>query len=87
MSYDVQLTASAVRDLDRLPPRYVAVIAAFLYGPLAGNPRSVGKPLRDDLAGLHSARRGQYRVLYEILDDATVLVHRIAHRAHVYRRP
>jgi hypothetical protein len=35
-------------------------------------------------------RRGDYRIVYEILSDPaagdrTVLIHRIRHRAHVYR--
>lgn len=58
----------------------------FLFGPLAENPPRVGKPLRHELEGLHGARRGDYRVLYEILaEESVVLVHRIDHRARVYR--
>lgn len=39
-----------------------------------------------DLAGLWSARRGDYRVVYEINDDARiVVVHRVQHRRDVYR--
>jgi len=51
------------------------------------NPHRAGKPLRGELEGLHSARRGDYRVIYEILEDEqVVLIHRAAHRADVYRR-
>lgn len=57
-----------------------------MFGPLADNPHRVGKPLRDDFAGVHSARRGSYRVLYEINDaDHMVTVIRVAHRADAYR--
>jgi len=46
----------------------------------------VGKPLRDDLEGIWSARRGTYRVLYRIRDDPReVVVLRIDHRRDVYR--
>lgn len=55
----------------------------FIYGPLAENPRRVGKPLRFDLAGLYSARRGDYRILYRI--DDVVTITGIEHRADVYR--
>ena len=42
--------------------------------------------LQRELAGLHSARRGAYRVIYEIDDDQhTVIVLRIDHRSRVYR--
>lgn len=49
-------------------------------------PRRVGKALRGEFAGFLSARRGAYRVLYEIDEAAgVVVVHRIGHRADVYR--
>ncbi len=61
-------------------------VIEFMLGLLADNPRRVGKPLRADLAGLHSARVGPYRVVYEIDDAArTVDVLHIAHRADIYR--
>lgn len=86
MSWSVALSSAAVRSLDAVPPRVLPAVIEFLYGPLAQDPHRVGKPLRDDLAGLHSARRGSYRVLYEI-DDGTqvVTVIRIAHRNAAYR--
>ena len=41
--------------------------------------------MRGDLTGLHSARVGAYRVVYEISDtDLTVRVIYIDHRADVY---
>lgn len=55
----------------------------FIYGPLAENPRRVGKALRFELEGLHSARRGDYRVIYSIADVVTITA--IEHRADVYR--
>jgi len=68
----------------------VAVILAaedyeFLYGPLAEEPNRVGKPLRFQLEGCWSARRGQYRVIYSINDDEVLVrVVRLSHRADVY---
>ena len=42
--------------------------------------------LRGDLAGIYSARRGTYRVLYRINEDLhEVVVLRIDHRRDVYR--
>ena len=57
MTWAVGLSSTAIRTLD-LPPRVVPAIVEFLYGPLAGNPRRVGKPLRVDFTGLYSARVG-----------------------------
>jgi mRNA-degrading endonuclease RelE of RelBE toxin-antitoxin system len=86
--YTTRFTATARRDLDKLPPRILAAVIEFAFGDLARQPRRVGKPLGGELAGQHSARRGPYRLLYRIDDTTqTVLVHRIDHRADVYRRP
>jgi len=86
MAHTVLVDAPAQRDLNRLPPRIVAAIIEFAFGPLADNPQRVDKPLRFELTGLFSARRGPYRVLYEIDDDtSTVHVVRISSRADVYR--
>lgn len=86
MRWAVGLSSAAIRALDQLPPRVVPAIVGFMFGPLADNPHRVGKPLRDDFAGVHSARRGSYRVLYEINDaDHMVTVIRVAHRADAYR--
>lgn len=58
----------------------------FLTTALVDQPRRVGKPLRGELAGLWSARRGTYRVLYRVRDDpAEVVVVRIELRRDVYR--
>jgi mRNA interferase RelE/StbE len=49
---------------------------------LLDNPHRVGKPLRFELDGYYSARRGQYRVIYRI-DGHEVIVYviKISHRA------
>ncbi|GGF17683.1 toxin RelG [Subtercola lobariae] len=73
--------------MDRIPPRIVPAIVEFVYGDLSKFPRRVGKPLERDLAGSFSARRGPYRVLYDIDDEAnTIAILRVDHRADVYRR-
>ncbi len=69
-----------------LPEVAAAAVVEFLTGALVANPQRVGKQLRGDLAGIHSARRGTYRVLYRINDEAReVVVLRIDHRRDVYR--
>lgn len=77
---------SADRTLARLPEKPAAAIVEFMLGPLLENPRRVGHPLRSELEGLWSARRGPYRVVYEIDSVAgEIRVLRIDHRADVYR--
>ncbi len=86
--YDLQLAASAARAIQKtLPEGVAAAVIEFMTGSLIANPRKVGKPLRRELSGLYSARRGTYRIIYRI-DDAEhlVTVVRVEHRADAYRR-
>ena len=87
MGYTVRFTGTARRDLHKLPPRVLAAVIEFAFGDLVHEPRRVGKPLRRELTGLYSARRGPYRLLYRIDEDLSlVLIQRVDHRADVYRR-
>ena len=53
---------------------------------LADNP-FLGNALKGELRGLRRLRVGDYRIIYEVQDDALlVLVIRIAHRREVHRR-
>ena len=85
--YELVLTPPARRALtDQLPGAVATAVIEFITTALVDGPRRVGKPLRGDLAGVWSARRGTYRVLYRIRDDVhEVIVVRIEHRADVYR--
>lgn len=86
-SYELILAPPAVRAIQHnLPHAVAAAVIEFLTGALLDNPQRVGKPLRGDLAGIYSARRGTYRVLYRINDaHQEVVVLRIDHRRDVYR--
>jgi mRNA interferase RelE/StbE len=87
-AYDLAVTSRARRALtDQLPEAVATAAVEFLTGPLVENPHRVARPLREQLAGIHSARPGrEWRVLYEI-DDAkhTVTVLDIRTRAGAYR--
>lgn len=84
--YQVEFAGTARRDLRAVPPRIVSAIIEFAYGDLARRPRTVGEPLQRGLEGLWGARRGPYRIIYEIHDErVAVLVIHVAHRADVYR--
>ncbi len=85
--YELVLTPPARRALtDRLPEAVATAVIDFLTTALITEPRRVGKPLRGDLAGIWSARRGTYRILYRIREDPSeVVVLRIEHRRDAYR--
>ena len=85
--YQLVLTPPARRALtDGLPASIAAAAIEFLTGALIAAPQRVGKPLRFELAGIWSARRGTYRVLYRINEQAgEVVVLRVEHRRDAYR--
>lgn len=81
----VAWTATAKRDLARLPEKVATAVVEFVYGSLLDNPSRVGSELHFDLAGLHAARRGDFRVIYRVdAEDITILA--VKHRADIYRR-
>jgi mRNA interferase RelE/StbE len=86
LEYHLRVSGSARRQLERLPERVAVAIVEFITTTLVKNPARLSKPLTGELEGLRSARRGDYRVLLWIDEDAaTVVIVRVAHRADVYR--
>lgn len=84
--FAIAWTGPDQRTLRKLPEKVAAAAVEFIYGSLASNPHRVGKPLRRELAGLHSARRGEYRVIYRINAEQQVIeIAAIEHRADAYR--
>lgn len=85
-TYRVVWAPAAKRALERLPGKASFAAIEFVYGPLTTNPAQAGKPLRHEFEGMHSAHRGDFRILYRI-DAKRGLVHidTIRHRADVYR--
>lgn len=84
--YQLQIVSSARRHLiEDLPEAVAAAAFEFITGPLLESPHRVGKRLRPPLADRHSARRGTYRILYRVDDEArTVTVLAIGHRGDIY---
>jgi mRNA-degrading endonuclease RelE of RelBE toxin-antitoxin system len=81
----VTVMGPARRQFEKLP---VAVAAAVLetLDAIAENPRRLGKRLVLEHEGHWSARRGPYRIIYELLEEARIVrVLAIGHRRDVYR--
>ena len=85
--YELVVARPAARAIaEDLPEAVAGAVIEFITGPLLLEPKRVGRELRNELVGIHSARRGTYRILYRINDDErTVTVIRIDHRRDVYR--
>lgn len=84
MSYSVKIKGSAQKALakiarrDRL--RLIAAIDQLAVEPLTGS------PLKGEFGGLRRLRVGDYRIVYEVIQDQLViLVVRVGQRGDVYR--
>jgi len=85
--YELIVARPAARAIaEDLPEAVSTAVIDFITGSLIENPRRVGRELRNELAGIHSARRGSYRILHRINDSKrTITVLRVDHRGDVYR--
>ena len=86
--YEIRFQAAARPAIaGRLPESVAAAVLEFCEAALALSPRRVGKPLFGPLAGCHGARRGTYRVVYRIDEQARIVdVLDIDHRTDIYHR-
>ena len=84
--WQLNLTATTVRNLERLPEKAAAAVVES-FATILEQPHRVGRPLRLDLEGRFAARRGPYRIIYRVDDDERIVtIEAIGHRADVYRR-
>jgi len=86
--YRLEVTGPAAHALaGHLPAKIAAAVYEFITTTLMENPRRVGKRLvLPPFEGTWSARRGMYRILYQVdEDDLIVTVTAIEHRADAYR--
>jgi mRNA interferase RelE/StbE len=89
LAWKIELTSSAVRQLERLDQAVAQSIRKFLHKRIAPmeNPRTIGDALHGQSLGeFWKYRVGDYRLITKIEDDRlVVLVIRIGHRRDVYR--
>lgn len=85
MSYRIELTPSATKDLKKLDrPEQRRLQAAIEL--LAETPRPPAAKKLVNSGGAWRVRTGSYRIIYEIHDDLVlVLVLRLGHRREIYR--
>lgn len=86
--YEIRFQPAARRAIaERLPEAVAAAALEFCASALAVNPHRVGKPLSGPLTGCHGARRGTYRIVYQIDENSRVVqVLDIDRRSEIYRR-
>jgi mRNA interferase RelE/StbE len=84
-TYKVEWKISALKELKNLDrsviPRIVAAVES-----LSGNPRPSGVRKLQGAEHSYRIRVGEYRVVYEIVDEILlVIIVRVRHRKDVYR--
>lgn len=86
MSYRVEFTTAAARQVKKLPRQARDRVLGEIEG-LADNPRPHGAKKLDGEDTAWRIRVGDYRVIYDIFDtELTVTVVRAGHRREVYER-
>ena len=81
--FELVVARPAARTISEVLPENIATaVLDFITGTLIENRHRVGRELRTELAGIYSARRGTYRILFRIDEPTrTVTVLRIDHRS------
>lgn len=84
MSYSIRIRQNALKELARIQRqdrlRILSAIENLREQPL------IGSLLKGFQRGLRRIRVGNYRIVYEVLDNEfAVLVIRVAHRREAYR--
>ena len=84
--YNIEYSKDVESDISKLPKKDILKILLKIE-KLAEDPRPAGiEPLQGKFKGLHRIRSGDYRIVYQIIDDRLiVLIVRVAHRGEVYK--
>ena len=85
MAYTVFLTKAAAKDLAAVPKKTLQQIDRTIQA-LADNPRPQGSLKLQGTDDLYRIRRGAFRIIYKIEDEALIVtVVRVGNRREVYR--
>lgn len=87
MSYKVELTAKARKQLKKMDRFDARILATWIKNNLDGcaDPRAFGKSLTANCSGEWRYRVGSYRILALIKDETvTIEVFTVGHRSVVY---
>jgi len=83
--YSIFFTREAKRNIEKLDPSIRKIIKKAIES-LAINPAK-GKPLTYELAGLHSLRTSDYRIIYRMRKkQLIIIVIAVGHRKEIYKR-
>jgi len=89
MTWKVDLSPTALKQLDKLDKPVADRILKFLYQRVGklDNPRKIGERLQGTLSEFWKYRVGDYRIICSLENERlVVLVLRMGHRREVYKR-
>ncbi len=86
MAYQLLITKQAKRDIEILDTVIRSRIGKkLLYLAAAEDVRFVARALVDSRIGEFRFRVGDYRVIFDLVDETSIVVLRVQHRKDVYR--
>lgn len=86
-AYELRITATAAKELDRLPREKDRRAVVERIQALGEEPRPPGCVKLSGEHALYRVRQGRYRIVYAIEDDRLVIVViRVADRKDAYRK-
>ena len=84
MGYKINFKQSVYKDLIKIDKSIATIILDKIETELAEKVDQY-PALKGKFAGLRKYRVGDYRVIFSVIEDDTVLILRVAHRKQVYR--
>ena len=83
--YQLKWDEKALEDLKKIGAGEAKRIVKKVSVYLVKDPAGIGKPLRGSFKGLYRYRIGDYRVVYEIQNQAVqIVVVKVGHRKDIY---
>jgi len=84
--YRIRILDAAIRELERLDKPVGRRIVERINWLAENLDNLKPETLRGELSGLYKLRAGDYRILYEILEDEQfIVIHHIGHRREIYK--
>jgi mRNA interferase RelE/StbE len=85
MTYRLLYHPLVAEDIENLPENIKDRLREAIEKRLAADPVRAGRPLKQSLAGHRKMRVGDYRVIYRVQGDVTMVL-KIGHRKDVYAK-
>ncbi len=87
MNYKIIWHKAALDDLKRLDISVRQKIFEKVETYLARDPIGLGKPLKQNLAGMFRCRYGDYRIIYVVnISEKSMAILEVGHRKEIYKK-